>query len=89
MCRQKAFRKDTTLRMNAFVHGVTLDRDKGRLCAAVLVERVNASRAKSIRGEGEVPWTGNQAGVLLNIRLLFESREKKDILFFRHYRTRP
>ena len=55
--------------MNESVHGVTPGRDRGRLCAAVIVERVDTSRAKSIRGKGEVPWTGNQAGVLLNIRL--------------------
>ena len=69
MFRQRALHKDTTLCMNESVHGVTPGRDKGRLCAAVIVERVDISGAKSIRGKGEVPWTGNQAGVLLDTRL--------------------
>ena len=63
------FHKDTTLHMNENIHGVTPGRDKGRLCAAVIAERVDTSRAKSLRGKGEVPWTGNQAGVLLDTRL--------------------
>jgi len=49
--------------MNESVHGVTPGRDKGRLCAAMIAERVDTSRVKSIRGKGEVPWTVNQAGV--------------------------
>ncbi len=69
MCRRRAFPKDRALRMNEGVHGVTPGRDRGRLCAAGIVERVDTSRAKSIRGKGEVPWADNQAGVLLDTHL--------------------
>ncbi len=68
-CVDKGRSTKTQHSMNESVHGVTPDRDRGRLCAAVIVERANISRAKSIRGKGEVPWTVNQAGVLLDTRL--------------------
>jgi hypothetical protein len=69
--------------MNEKVHGVTPGCDESRLCATIITERVDTSRAKSIRGNGEVPWTSNKAGALLDTSLLLASltfQQENDML---------